>query len=81
MANNIKTIKKTISINQIFNDLDRYRNFCVEFGYRFNEADLYNIRSWNYRQFQRMLEGYRPRNQWEIDYAKYKERQTKGFRR
>jgi hypothetical protein len=76
MANTIKTI----SVNQIFNDLDRYRNFCVEFGYRFNEADLYNTRSWNYKQFQRMLTGQRPRNQWEIDYAKYKERQAKGFR-
>jgi hypothetical protein len=69
MANTIKTI----SVNQIFNDLDRYRNFCVEFGYRFNEADLYNTRSWNYKQFQRVLAGQRPRNQWEIDYAKYKE--------
>jgi hypothetical protein len=74
MAN---TTKKTSSINKIFNDLDRYRYFCREFGYRFDEADLYNIRTWGYKQFQRMLAGQRPRNQWEIDYAKYKEQNAK----
>lgn len=71
---------KNININQVFDDLDRYRNFCREFGYRFNEADLYNNRSGNYKQFQRFLTGQRPRNQWEIDYAKYKEEEAKKAR-
>jgi hypothetical protein len=68
------------NIKQVFEDLDRYRNFCREFGYRFNEADLYNTRSGNYKQFQRMLAGQRPRNQWEIDYAKYKEQEATRVR-
>lgn len=75
MANYTKT-----TITQIFNDLDKYRNFCRDYGYRFNEADLYNPRSGNYKQFQRLLVGQRPRNQWEIDYAKYKEQEAKKAR-
>jgi hypothetical protein len=67
---------KTISVTQIFDDLDKYRNFCRDYGYRFNEADLYNTRSGNYKQFQRLLAGQKPRNQWEIDYAKYKEQEA-----
>ena len=71
---------KTVNINQIFDDLDKYSNFCKDYGYRFNEADLYNTRSGNYKQFQRMLAGQRPRNQWEIDYAKYKEQEAAKVR-
>jgi hypothetical protein len=72
--------KNTVNINQVFDDLDKYRNFCRDYGYRFNEADLYNIRSGNYKQFQRLLAGQSPRNQWEIDYAKYKEQEAKKVR-
>jgi hypothetical protein len=64
------------NVNQIFEDLDRYRNFCREYGYRFNEADLYNTRSGIYKQFQRFVAGQKPRNQWEIDYTKYKEQEA-----
>lgn len=73
-------IKNTVNINQVFDDLDKYRNFCRDYGYRFNEADLYNIRSGNYKQFQRLVAGQKPRNQWEIDYAKYKEQEAAKVR-
>lgn len=76
MANNTKNI----SVKQIFEDLDRYRTFCSDYGYRFNEADLYNIRSGSYKQFQRFLAGKPPRNQWEIDYARYKEQEATKVR-
>jgi hypothetical protein len=72
--------KNTVNINQVFDDLDKYRNFCRDYGYRFNEADLYNPRSGNYKQFQRLLAGQKPRNQWEIDYAKYKEQEAAKVR-
>lgn len=32
-------------VNKIFDDLEEYRGFCVDYGYVFNEADLYNDRS------------------------------------
>lgn len=69
MANNTA---KT-HINQIFNDLDSYRNFCRDYGYRFNEAELYNQKSYVYRQFQKFVAGKPVKNQWEIDLARFKE--------
>lgn len=62
-------------INQVFEDLDRYRNFCRDYGYRFNEAELYNNRSNTYKQFQRFVAGKPVRNQWETDLAKFKEQE------
>ena len=60
-------------VTQIFNDLDKYRNFCREHGFRFDEADLYSQRSYVYRQFQKFITGKPVKNQWEIDLVKFKE--------
>ncbi len=76
MANN--TTKNQIS--QIFNDLDKYRNFCRDFGYRFNEADLYNQKNYIYRQFQKFIAGKPVKNQWELDLVKFKEQEATKVR-
>lgn len=62
----------TPTINTIFNDLDQYRSFCQEYGYRFNERDLYNARSHVYKQFLRLRSGKSARDQWAIDAANFK---------
>ena len=36
---------------QIFDDLDKFRDFCRFEGYRFNEKDLYNEKSKSFRAF------------------------------
>ena len=36
---------------QIFDDLDKFRDFCRFEGYRFNERDLYNEKSKSFRAF------------------------------
>ena len=36
---------KNRNVNRVFNDLDDYRNFCVNYGYVFNEKDLYKRNS------------------------------------
>ncbi len=72
---------KSQTINQIFNDLDTYRNFCSTYGYKFNEAELYNQRSNTYRLFQKFQTGRKVRNQWEIDFQAWKDEEiTKGRR-
>lgn len=63
----------TNPINQIFNDLDKYRDFCRDYGYKFNEADLYSSKSFVYRQFQRFITGKPVKNQWEVDLVKFRE--------
>ena len=54
-------------VNKIFDDLDGYRNFCRNFGYRFDESDLYNNRSYVFRQYNKFLQGKPVKDMWEID--------------
>lgn len=67
------TTKSNPKINQIFDDLDKYRDFCSTYGYRFDEAELYSSKSYAYRQFQKFIAGKPAKNQWEFDYTKRKE--------
>ena len=39
------TIKSNPRVTEIFEDLDKYLEFCQDYGYRYNEADLYNFKS------------------------------------
>ncbi len=74
---NTKTVSR---VHQVFEDLDKYRNFCRDHGYRFDEADLYNSRSYVFRQFQKFVAGKPVKNQWEVDYAKWKEQEATKVR-
>ena len=78
MANNTKNSLSRVT--QIFEDLDKYRNFCREHGYRFDEADLYSQRSYVYRQYQKFTSGKSVKNQWEVDLVKFKEQGASRFR-
>jgi hypothetical protein len=49
---------------QVWEDLDRYLNFCRDFGYKFNEADLYNNRTYAFQQFRKWEAGKEPRDMW-----------------
>jgi uncharacterized protein YifE (UPF0438 family) len=53
--------------NTLFDDLDKYREFCIEYGYRFNEADLLNMRSYSFQQFSKLASGKNAKNMWEED--------------
>lgn len=77
----INTSKNTVNqVNKIFNDLDEYRNFCRDYGYRFNEADLYSQKNYVYRQFQKFISGKPVKNQWEIDLTRIKEQRVPARR-
>lgn len=54
------------TINEIFDELDAYRDFCREFGHVFDEAHLYNFKS-PYGQFERYRKGQRVTNNWKED--------------
>ena len=60
---NVRPNPRTV---QVFNDLDKYRNFCKEFGYRYDEADLYSNRSYVWRQYGKHLAGKEVKDQWEL---------------
>lgn len=54
-------------VNQIFDDLEGYRNFCRLYGYKFDEADLYKDRVFAYRQYAKFMQGKPFKDMWEFD--------------
>ena len=60
-------IKPNPKVAQILEDLDRFREFVVEYGYRFNEADLYNFKSYAWQQYNKYSQGKNARDMWAED--------------
>lgn len=58
-------------VNQIFDDLERYRDFCVDFGYKFDEANLYNMRNYAYQQYSKFTAKKNFKDQWEADQRRF----------
>ena len=50
---------------EILDDLEQYLNFCRDYGYRYNEADLGNWKSYSYQQFNKFLQGKPAKNMWD----------------
>ncbi len=57
-------IKPNPRVTQVFDDLERYLEFCQEFGYRYNEAELYNWKSYAYQQFMKFSQGKPVKDMW-----------------
>jgi hypothetical protein len=60
-------IQPNARVHQIFDDLDQYREFCVEYGYIFDEATLYDTKNYIYRTFTKKLAGKEVKNMWDED--------------
>lgn len=60
-------IQSNPQVQQIFNDLEKYLEFCVDYGYKYNEKDLYDNKSYIFRQFTKSQQGKSVTNNWEID--------------
>jgi hypothetical protein len=58
------TFQPNPRVRQIFDDLEKYLTFCQDFGYKFDESTLYDMRSYVYRQHQKQLSGKWPKDQW-----------------
>jgi hypothetical protein len=53
--------------NQIHEDLEKFLNFCCEYGYKFNEHDLYNFKSYAWQQYNKYSQGKNAKNMWVED--------------
>lgn len=51
--------------NRVFEDLEKYKEFCVDYGYKFDESTLYDMRNFVYRQHTKQLAGKPARNNWD----------------
>jgi hypothetical protein len=55
----------------IMEDLDLFREFCVDYGYRFNEADLYNFKAYAWQQYNKFTQGKNAKNMWDEDSRRF----------
>ena len=60
----------------IMEDLDSFREFCQDYGYRYNEADLYNFKAYAWQQYNKFTQGKNAKNMWEEDTRRFA-----GYRR
>jgi hypothetical protein len=60
-----QTFQPNPKVKQIFEDLEKYLEFCVDYGYKFDEATLYDMRNYVYRQHSKQLTGKPVRYNWE----------------
>ena len=60
-------IKPNAKIQQILEDLELFREFVAGYGYRFNEADLYNFKSYAWQQYSKYTAGKTAKDMWAED--------------
>jgi hypothetical protein len=58
------SFKPNPRVTEIFEDLEAYLEFCQEYGYRYNESDLYNFKSYAWQQFNKWHQGKNAKNMW-----------------
>jgi hypothetical protein len=61
------TFKPNPRVNAIFEDLEQYLRFCQDFGYKYDERDLYNWKSYAYQQYNKHVQGKFAKDMWNID--------------
>ena len=54
-------------VNQIFDDLEKFHEFCVSYGYRYDESFLYNMRNYAYQQYSKFASRKNFKDQWHVD--------------
>lgn len=65
------TIKPNARVVEIFGDLEKFSEFCQDYGYRYNEADLYNFKSYAWQQYTKFSQGKNAKNMWDEDARRF----------
>lgn len=65
------TIKHNAKAAEVLNDLGSYLDFCRAYGYKFNEADLYNSKAYAYQQYTKFQAGKRAKDMWAEDARRF----------
>jgi hypothetical protein len=60
-------LKSNPRVREIFEDLEKFLEFCQDYGYRYNEADLYNFKAYAWQQFTKYAQGKNAKNMWTED--------------
>ena len=62
-----QAIQSNPRTQNIFDDLEKFLNFCRDYGYRFSEGDLYNFKSYAWQQYNKYSQGKNAKNMWVED--------------
>ena len=65
------TIKSNPRVIEIQDDLEKLLEFCQVYGYRYNEADLYNFKSYAWQQYNKYSQGKNAKNMWDEDARRF----------
>jgi len=65
------TYKSNPRVAEIQEDLEKLLEFCQDYGYRYNEADLYNFKSYAWQQYNKYSQGKNAKNMWDEDARRF----------
>ena len=65
------TIKSNPRVIEIQDELEKLLEFCQDYGYRYNEADLYNFKSYAWQQYNKYSQGKNAKNMWDEDTRRF----------
>jgi hypothetical protein len=65
------SVRSNPVVNQIFDELEQLQEFCREYGYRYNEADLRNFKSYAWQQYTKYSQGKNAKNMWWEDARRF----------
>ena len=65
------TLKSNPRVIEIQDDLEKLLVFCQDYGYRYNEADLYNFKSYAWQQYNKYSQGKNAKNMWDEDARRF----------
>ena len=65
------TYKSNPRVAEIQEDLEKLLEFCQDYGYRYNEADLYNFKSYAWQQYNKYSQGKNAKNMWDEDTRRF----------
>jgi hypothetical protein len=68
------TFKPNPRVNEIFDELEKFLNFCQDHGYRYNEADLHNFKSYAWQQYSKYSQNKNAKNMWDEDTRRFASR-------
>lgn len=54
-------------VHALFDELEQYLDFCRDHGYVYDEADLYNWKSYAFQQFSKHQQGKTAKDMWALD--------------
>ena len=65
------SFKSNPRVIEILNDLEVFLEFCQDYGYRYNESDLHNFKSYAWQQYSKYAQGKNAKNMWDEDTRRF----------